>query len=128
VSKKILVLKIAPNQYNNQGQRGNMDPNDPKIQERTKALQEQTAFGNQQADLIDGILNRKQVAFIDNLNFKAEKYGIRDLQNGSQSGGQGQGQLQRDPQLMTKARQQMRTGREIQVKLCQNVAKMLKAN
>ena len=130
VSKKIIPLKSESNQYNNsnRGQYGNMDPGDPKVQERMKGLQEQTAFGNKQVDLIDGILTRKQAGFIDNLNFKAEKYGFYNYQNNGQSGGQGQGQFQRsDPQQMAKLRQQMQAGRANQVKLCQSIEKILKA-
>ncbi len=131
VSKKIILLKSEPNQRNN-GERGqsgaNLDPNDPKTQERLKALQEQTAFGNRQVDLIDGILTPKQSGFIDNLNFQADQYGFFTYQNSGQSGGQGQGQFQgTNPQQMAKLRQQIRTGRANQVKLFQNVAKLLKA-
>lgn len=150
VREKVLVLTVdrrnqvygqnsnRPNNQNgadnSQGQRWGMDPNDPRVQARMKQMQEQTAFGNKQADLIDGILNEKQVAFIDNLNFDAEKYGFLDFrnsmggsQNNGQSGGQSQGQFQRpDPQVMAKIRQQMQAGRENLVKLCNTVLKVLK--
>lgn len=151
VREKILVLTIErtnqgngsnvnrPNNQNGaangQNQRWGMDPNDPRAQARMKQMQDQTAIGNKQSDMIDGILNEKQVAFIDNLKFDAEKYGFLNFQNSmggssgsGQSGNQGQGQFQRpDPQTMAKIRQQMQTGRENLVKLCNAVLKALKS-
>ena len=139
VREKIIVLEAnRRNQFNNSnnssgrqaGGQFNFDPNDPRVQERVKKLQEQTDFGNKQSDLIDRILTKKQSGFIDNLDFNADKYGFADLRSLMPAGGagQGQGQFQRpDPQTMAKIRQVMQTGRDNLIKLCNEVQKLLKS-
>lgn len=157
VDKNLIMLKLAPNNGrngnnrangNNQGgqnqggQRGSFDVNDPQVQARIKQMQELTDFGNAQIDLVDKILTKGQVNFLDNMDFNAEKYGFIDYQrmfannsgnNGQESGqSQGGGQSQMGGQGANQAefqklRQKMRAAQEQLVKLNNDVMKVLKS-
>lgn len=129
VDRKIIILKAEDhfgghqNQGNGQSQ-NRPDPNDPAVKARIREMQDQTDYGNKQADQIDLLLTSSQKRFIDNLDFNAEQYGYLDFSKlfGSQAGGQWQ---RPDPQKMQQIRDQMHAGMERQAELNRKVLAML---
>jgi hypothetical protein len=130
--KNNLVLLTAPperqqNQNQNQSQnqqRGQFDPNDPKVQARMKRMKEQTDYGNKQADLVDVILSGAQKSYIDNMNFVPEKYGFLDFRKVFGNFQQGQ---RPDQKTMDDFRSKMKAGQTELIKLNNEVLKMLKS-
>lgn len=131
IDNKLVLMEMPPERQSGQNQQHRQyDPNDPEVQSRIKKLKDQTVLGNQQADKIDAVLTEAQRSFIDNLDFKAEKYGFidfRKLFGSSQGGSQGGSQTRPDPAVMSKIRGQIRAGQELLVKLNNEVLKMLKS-
>jgi hypothetical protein len=125
VGNKLVMLSMPEqDQRHDQssGVRGQSNPSDPKVQARLRKMKDDTAFGNQQADLIDNCLTAKQLSYIDNLVFSPEKYGFLDFQKIF-----GSDQRQRpDQKMMEQVRAKMRAGQELLVKLNNEVLKMLK--
>lgn len=63
-----------------------LNPGTSQIQAGVKKLQQQITFGNSQADRVDAILTPNQVSYIDNLDFKPEKYGFVSRQQFGNTG------------------------------------------
>jgi hypothetical protein len=125
VGNNLVLLTVPEERHRNQssGSRPRFDANDSRVQARLRKMKDQTEFGNKQADLIDEILTEKQLSYIDNLNFNAEKYGFIDFQKIF-----GDSQRQRpDQKTMDAIRAKARAGQERMVKLNNEVLKMLKS-
>jgi hypothetical protein len=126
ISNNLVLLTIPEHERRNSqsaGSRTQFNANDPKVQARIRKMKDQTELGNQQADLVDGFLTEKQLSYIDNLEFNAEKYGFIDFQK--LFGGD---QRQRpDQKTIAEMRAKTRAGQELLVKLNNEVLKMLKS-
>lgn len=125
VSNNLVLLTVPERdrrRNQSEGTRTQFNANDPKVQARIRKMKDLTEFGNKQADLIDGLLTEKQLSYIDNLEFNAEKYGFIDSQK--LFGGD---QYQRpDQKTIAGMRAKTRAGQELLVKLNNEVLKMLK--
>jgi Spy/CpxP family protein refolding chaperone len=125
VSNNLVLLTVPEGRQRNQssGSRPQFDAGDAKVQAMIRKMKDQIEFGNKQADLIDGFLTEKQLSYIDNMDFNAEKYGFLDFEK--IFGGDG---FQRpDQKTIDEMRTKARAGQEILVKLNNDVFKMLKS-
>ncbi len=136
INKKIILTELksedprnnAPkNLHGPSRQYSNLSPEEQ--QKRIKDMVVLTEFGKQQSRLIDSILSKEQIQFIDNLDFKPEKYGyfLRpnvSSGNGSQDQFNG-GRFGNDPDndQMRKKRQE---AQKLLVKLNLDVLNILK--
>jgi hypothetical protein len=92
--------------------------------DRLAKLAAETAFANSQADQVDALLTKKQVVFIDNLNFDPVKYGYLSFTRGKSANGTNSNQPSAS-QAPVDPRQQLEKGRLEQVKLNNQVYRML---
>jgi len=108
------------------GDRGRrqVDENDPQVKARREKMQANLVFGKVQESKIEKVLTPKQLTFVDNLNFNAEKYGFFEWKRQGNSGQGGQRQ-QVDQKELDARRQKMRQGRAELVKLNLALIKML---
>ena len=128
IQRKIVLIAINNNNHNQnnnfRGQSGAPDVNDPQVQARMKRMQDEITYGNAQTDAIDAILTKEQTTFIDNIDFNADKYGFIDFNKLFGGGGQRQGQRP-DQATMDAIRKKMQAGRELLIKLNNQVLAML---
>jgi hypothetical protein len=131
IQNKIVQISIDNNNNNNHNHNNNVSSqsgvpnvNDPQVQARMKRMQDATIFGNAQTDAIDAILTKEQTTFIDNIDFNADKYGFIDFNKLFGGGGGHQGQRP-DQATMDAMRKKMQAGRELLVKLNNQVLDML---
>jgi hypothetical protein len=157
IAKKIVQLKLekGPEERHGgpePGRNGNLKAGPPAAppvgnprqhQARMKEKAALVTFGNAKMEAINRILTKKQVEFVDNWDFKAEKYGFPNFSNhaggnhpgsGNHFGGDrkpgnkppGGANLRRPDQGQRRAMDsKMAAGRKLLIKLYQDVLKML---
>ena len=130
ITQKIISLKIPASAGNYGLKRNRLGASEERTGNRQKmaqGLEKQALLGNKSADLVDGILSKAQVSFIDNLDFQAENYGYQAARGNGQSGRSlGNGTSSPDPKGVGVARKAMQEGRERLIKLNIEVWELLK--
>jgi hypothetical protein len=141
ITRRIIILNISDFPKNQEQRPSNPQPSSgtpsqPSAQsrpqnnttgggERMAKLALETTFGNAQTDRVDALLTKKQVVFIDNLNFDPLKYGYLDFTRGRSANGTSGNQMSAS-QAPVDPRQQLEKGRLEQVKLNNQVYRILK--
>ncbi len=82
INKRIIITELKSEDLSNKASRNSLGFNgrysnlsSEEQQKRMKEMVVLTEFGKQQSRLIDSILSKEQIQFIDNLDFKPKKYG-----------------------------------------------------
>lgn len=131
------ILFRNPNGTGNPGASNSPEQRSERSQQQMAELVALTEFGKQQLGLIDNIFTKEQVKFIDNLDFKPEKYGYMDLtrlsgviqkrpnQQGSESQDQFNSVPRRNGRLMEKVRKKREESQKLLIKLNQDVLNIL---
>lgn len=145
INKKIILTKMKPESSRNNAPKNLNGPSRPQFskpspeeeQERIKEIVVLTEFGKQHSRRIDNILSKEQVQFIDNLDFKPEKYGYftiaglqSDIRPNEPGGGESKGQIKENRPNDSRKNDQLRKKRQAAqkqlVKLNQDLLNILK--
>jgi hypothetical protein len=117
IAKKIILIEVPARRQERQRVRSGAGDHG----ERRSELADLTQFGNKKLAEIDAILTPEQVKLMDNLDFDAAKYGFIDFGSFQNSSGE-----RPNPAQLRAVRDQLRAGRERQVKLNREVLELLK--
>ncbi len=127
--KRNIVITKSKQRNQEEGQNGGrerrqVDENDPQVKARREKMQANLTFGKAQESKIEKVLTAKQITYLDNLNFQAEKYGFIEWRRQGNSGQGGQRQ-QIDQKELDARRKKMEQGRAELVKLNLSLIKIL---